>query len=1258
MSDTPMNTPNETSSSRTKVARPDLFHGDRHKLEDWILQFDLFFRFEDEKVDPTDRGLLMASYMRGTAATWIKPYLNKYMDDNDDDDDIERMFEDHPTFKDKLRQQFGVINEESKADRAIQQLKQTQSVADYASVFQGHALKTDWDDKALRVMYRQGLKERVKEELMRSGVAINNLQDLIRESIRIDNALYELQQEIRPVRANQSVQRTKGRFFKKKPGYRTTPGGIVPSAGNNWHDPDAMQLDNINKGKSFGRNDKKKPYNKKEITCYNCDKKGHMARDCHSKNKVVRQLNVIHKAVPTERHETWNVISKPTIEINTQESVLGLDNLTLVESDSEEEPTSEYDMLEDESKNLEATEIDQTKFGKMATFEEVNRPSTPYVQEEEFYKLAGQINQLLRHLNKADIEYAYEEPSIMAAMRQDFYRLSLEVQRNKENVSTEILEFLPTTWELSWIEDAIRSWEEPTLPISEEEKQEIYDELCQTRNDWKTFQHGHKRKAKDISRSKEYDYWMDPRNPEHEKLSWVTCIHDHCRVHYSDKSGSGWFPEETKRSYRCKWQFFDCKNDLCPIHLWDKREKTYFPGHDNPEEIDQMQTVWLKEYDEGDAWEYLIKLQVKLEGRWMKALVDSGSQANYVSAHAASSAGLKPLRKQEAYPLHVANGEPMPGEQEITHEVRQVTLNIQGHQEKIDLDVFGLATHDIILGLPWLREHNPRIDWKSKTFSFECCGTDATTSQPTHCQSTMVDERKLNNIAKKKRASTKDGLKKQGSDSADAGTEPPGRQTRVLEKRATPEIPEEYKEFEHLFREVADEQALPKHQPWDHKIVLQEGKKPTFGPIYGLSEKELSTLRDYIKTSLAKKYIRPSQSPAGYPIMFVPKKDGKLRLCVDYRKLNDITIKNRYPLPNITELRDRLSRAKIFTALDLRDGYHLIRIAKGEEWKTAFRSRYGHYEYTVMPFGLTNAPATFQELINNVLRAHLDIFVIAYLDDILVYSETLEDHVEHVKTVLRALEQFNLRLKPEKCEFHKTKVNFLGYVVGADGVQMSEEKIQVIKDWPTPTTVVQIQSFLGFLNFNRQFIKDFSDIAIPLTKLTRKDVPFKWSKEAENAFQTLKKASIEPPCFRIFQAGHPLRFETDASDLALGGCASQLHEGKWHPIAYYSRKFSGPEERYDVHDKELLAIVACLQHWRVYAESCSELTIYTDHKNLVNFTTTKVLNRRQVRWSELLGQYKFKIVYTPGKENGRADALSHSPQQSIKWVLEGSDWID
>jgi transposase InsO family protein len=625
----------------------------------------------------------------------------------------------------------------------------------------------------------------------------------------------------------------------------------------------------------------------------------------------------------------------------------------------------------------------------------------------------------------------------------------------------------------------------------------------------------------------------------------------------------------------------------------------------------------------------------------MQALVDSGSQANYISARAVLLAGLRPLRKEESYPLHVANGQPMPGETTITHEVTKVTLRIQDHQEELDLDVFGLATHDIILGLPWLREHNPRIDWKSKTFSFECCGLDATTSQPTHQQDQMVDERKTNNnLAKGKRTSHKNGLKSRGFDSTDTGRAPPDHEVRVTEKRVTPDIPKEYKEFQHLFAEVVDGEALPKHQSWDHEIVLEEGKTPPFGPIYPLSEMELQILREKLDKDLKKGYIRPSSSPAGFPILFVPKKNGPPRMCVDYRKLNNITIKNRYPLPNITELRDRLSRAKIFTAMDLRDGYHLIRIKKGEEWKTAFRTRYGHYEYTVMPFGLTNAPATFQELINNVLRAHLDIFVVAYLDDILVYSENEEDHVEHVRTVLRCLSKYNLRVKPEKCKFHKKEVDFLGYIVGVDGVRMSEEKIKVVKEWPQPKTVKEIQSFLGFLNFNRQFIKDYSKIAIPLTKLTRKDTPFEWSKEAEDAFQTLKKASIEPPCFRIFQAGQPLRFETDASDLALGGCASQLHEGKWHPIAYYSRKFSGPEERYDVHDKELLAIVACLQHWRVYAESCSELTIFTDHKNLVNFTTTKVLNRRQVRWSEMLGQYKFKIVYTPGKDNGRADALS------------------
>ena len=249
---------------------------------------------------------------------------------------------------------------------------------------------------------------------------------------------------------------------------------------------------------------------------------------------------------------------------------------------------------------------------------------------------------------------------------------------------------------------------------------------------------------------------------------------------------------------------------------------------------------------------------------------------------------------------------------------------------------------------------------------------------------------------------------------------------------------------------------MPKHQPWDHKIELETGKAPIFGPIYALSEKELKVLRGYLDENLKKGFIRESKSPAGYPILFTPKKDGSLRLCVDYRKLNDITIKNRYPLPNIGELQDRLGKAKIFTKLDLRGAYNLIRMKEGEEWKTAFRTRYGHYKYLVMPFGLTNAPATCQALINNVIRAHLDRSAIAYLDDILIYSESTEEHVSHVQEVLGCLSQAGLLLKPEKCEFHRRSVEFLGFVVSTKGISMSPEKIKAIAEWPTPHDVKEV----------------------------------------------------------------------------------------------------------------------------------------------------------------------------------------------------------
>jgi len=296
----------------------------------------------------------------------------------------------------------------------------------------------------------------------------------------------------------------------------------------------------------------------------------------------------------------------------------------------------------------------------------------------------------------------------------------------------------------------------------------------------------------------------------------------------------------------------------------------------------------------------------------------------------------------------------------------------------------------------------------------------------------------------------------------------------------------------------------------------------------------------------------------------------------------------------------------------------------------------------VMPFGLTNAPATWQAFINNVPREYLDVFVVVYLDDILVYSRTLEEHKVHVRKVLQKLQDYKLRVKPQKSEFHKHETHFLGYVVSKDGIKMDTKKVSVVKEWPTPTNVKEVQSFLGFANFYRRFIANYSRITAPLTALTTKETPFVWDKAQQGAFEELKQRFTDQPILLVFDPDKPITVETDASDAALGACLSQPGpSGRLQPVAYHSRKLSGAELRYDVHDKELLAIVDAYKAWRVYLEGPKhQVTVYTDHENLRFFTTSKELVRRQIRWSEELSSFNCKIVYRKGSENERADALS------------------
>ncbi|KAJ1592540.1 hypothetical protein NDA15_005270 [Ustilago hordei] len=406
---------------------------------------------------------------------------------------------------------------------------------------------------------------------------------------------------------------------------------------------------------------------------------------------------------------------------------------------------------------------------------------------------------------------------------------------------------------------------------------------------------------------------------------------------------------------------------------------------------------------------------------------------------------------------------------------------------------------------------------------------------------------------------------------ADKGVEMEVEEDKVV---TAADIPKPYQHLRDVFDEV-EADKLPHHTEHDLHLELIEGGKPPQGPLYLKGPKEMSELRRYLDENLEKGFIRPSKSPARSPVLFVPKKDGGLRLCVDYRGLNEITVKNRAPLPLIEEQLFLLRKARIYTKLDLRAAYNLIRIAKGDEWKTAFGTQLGLYEYLVMPFGLANAPAHFQSFINDIFRDIIGVYVVVYLDDFLIFSDTEEVHVKHVTEVLTRLRSNRLFAKLSKCEFHTKTVEFLGYIIKPTGIEMDPEKVRTVKEWPMPESIHDIQRFLGFANFYRRFIAHFARIAKPLTALVKPIERFKkfeLPEEAQQAFHKLIQAFTSAGVLQHFDYHLPTRLETDASDFAIAGVLKQEHEGRWHPVAFYSRKMSSAEKNYEIHDKELLAV--------------------------------------------------------------------------------------
>lgn len=401
-----------------------------------------------------------------------------------------------------------------------------------------------------------------------------------------------------------------------------------------------------------------------------------------------------------------------------------------------------------------------------------------------------------------------------------------------------------------------------------------------------------------------------------------------------------------------------------------------------------------------------------------------------------------------------------------------------------------------------------------------------------------------------------------------------------------------------------------------------------------MSPEEHEELRRQVEDLLLKGYVRESLSPCAVPALLIPKKDKTWRMCVDSRAINKITTRYRFPIPRLDDLLDQIGKATIFTKLDLKSGYHQIRIRPGDEWKTAFKTRERLFEWLVMPFGLSNAPSTFMRVMNQALRPFIGRFVVVYFDDILIFSTSLEEHLTHLRDVLAALRREQLFIAEHKCEFGATEVLFLGYVVSASGLRVDPQKVAAVSSWPTPTTISEVCSFHGLASFYRRFVHNFSAIMAPITDCM-KHATFSWTPGASAAFELIKLKLTTAPILVLPNFELPFELHCDASKLGIGAVLSQ--QGR--PVAYYSEKMAGARVRYSTYDIEFYAIVQAIKHWRHYLAH-KEFVLFTDHVALKYLGTQDKISSRHASWTTYLQQFTFVIKHQSGSQNKVADALS------------------
>ena len=444
---------------------------------------------------------------------------------------------------------------------------------------------------------------------------------------------------------------------------------------------------------------------------------------------------------------------------------------------------------------------------------------------------------------------------------------------------------------------------------------------------------------------------------------------------------------------------------------------------------------------------------------------------------------------------------------------------------------------------------------------------------------------------------------------------------------------------------------LPQARRYDHKIDTGSAR-PVNLPAFRLSTPQLQEQNKQISLLLEKGLIRTSDSEWGFPVLFVPKPGNKWRMCIDYRALNAVTRKNTYPLPRIDDCLNAFGEARYFSKIDLLSGYWQVRVDSQDISKTAFNTREGKFEFLVMPFGLTNAPATFQTMMNQVLRPLLNKTVVVYLDDIVIFSKTREEHEQHVLEVLKALKKEELRIHPDKSVFGVETITFCGHEISKGTSRPLQDKVKLIRDWPVPRTVHEVRQFVGLASYYRKYVRNFAKISVPLFELIKEKDPeerkkkhrtIRWTYQCGLAFERLKKLLTSRPILVNARSNRPVQIQADASDYAIGFEISQQDDkGDWRPVAFDGRKLQGAEIHYPTHEKELLAAKHAIRTY-LWLIDGQETTVITDHNSLQYMNTMRNQSRRIARWAEEFQMYSITFKYRKGKEAVVPDALSRHP---------------